>query len=113
MCTEENTKKKIKQQMRYSYHIEFCGERWDYSLGHHVLEIMAWCVNLNFLTASFVVLIFGCSAELALPDAGCSLSITGRKCCTRRVETVTLAAGALARGDNFLNGMRQHGLYIM
>lgn len=81
--------------MRYSHHTEFCAGRWDCSVGHRVVEIMAWYVILNFLTASFVVLIFACSAELALPDAGCSLSITGRKCCTRRVDTGTLAAGHL------------------
>lgn len=67
--------------------------------------------NLIFVIGHFVMLMFEHSAESASPDAGCSLSSAGRKRCTRRVDTETLAAGHLQ--DNFPSDMRQHSLFIM
>lgn len=56
---------------------------------------MACNFYLNVLAASFFMSKFECSAESALPDAGCSLWSADRKRCTRRVDAETLAVGHL------------------
>lgn len=95
ICTRENPKRKIKRHMEHSHHVEFCGAKWNSEKPCTRDQAMVHNLNLNFFAAGFVVSVFEYSAELALPEAGCSLSSAGRKCYIRRVDTETLAAGHL------------------
>lgn len=69
--------------------------------------------NLNYLTASYVMSMFQCSAESALPEAACSLSPAGRKHCLRRVDPEQGGCWPFAIGDNVPRGMKQCGLLSM